>query len=415
MPTAREVDFVLIGGGIAAANCARTLREEGAAGSILLAGREKDAPYHRPPASKAYLRGTCTREETLVWPAGWWEENGVELLTQTSVIGLDLDARVAKLQSKEEIRFGRALVATGAMVRRLNVEGSGLDGIHYLRALGNADSLRRELEGAERVVMVGGSYIGCEVAASLTELGHACTIVMQEEVTLERGFGARAGRFFQSALEERGVEVVGGDEVERFDGDGERVRAVVMRSGRELPADAVVAGVGANPDVMLARRSGLELGDLGGVRTTAQLETSAPGVYAAGDMCEYHSVVHDRAMRIEHEDVAFSQGATAARNMLGRGVAHEEVPYFFSDLSDWASLEYVGPARAWDAEVVRGSMEEGAFSVWYLEGGPVRAALSVGRGEDLDHARRLIASGVDLADRQRELADVGSDLASLGA
>jgi len=411
---ARDVDFLLIGGGIAAANCARTLREEGAAGSILLVGRETDPPYHRPPASKAYLRGTCTREEALVWAPAWWKENGVELLTRASVMALDLDARVARLQSKEEIRFGQALVATGAMVRRLNVEGSDVDGIHYLRALANVDSLRRDLEGAERVVLVGGSYIGCEVAASLTELGHACTIVMQEDVTLERGFGARAGRFFQSALEERGVEVVGGDEVERFAGDGERVRGVVLKSGRELAADAVVAGVGAIPDVMLARRSGLELGELGGVRTSAQLESSAPGVYAAGDMCEYHSVVHDRAMRVEHEDVAFTQGATAARNMLGRGVAHQEVPYFFSDLSDWASLEYVGPARAWDTEVMRGSLADGAFSLFYLEGGRVRAALSVGRGEDLVHARRLIASGADLADRVPELAELGSDLASLG-
>jgi len=165
---------------------------------------------------------------------------------------------------------------------------------------------------------------------------------------------------------------------------------------------------------MLARRSGLELGELGGVRTSASLETSAPGVYAAGDMCEYHSVVHDREMRIEHEHVAFAQGATAARNMLGRGLAHEEVPYFFSDLSDWASLEYVGPAAAWDEEVVRGSMEDGRFSVFYLERGRVRAALSVGRAEDLDHARRLIASRADVGARRAELADLGSDLASLG-
>ncbi len=415
MTAPREIDFLLIGGGIAAANCARTLREEGAAGSILLVGREKDPPYHRPPATKTYLEGRSSREDALVWPAGWWEENDVELLTQTSVMGLDLEARVAKLQSKDEIRFGRALVATGAMVRRLNAEGASLDGIHYLRALANVDALRRDLEHAERVVVVGGSYLGCEVAASLTALGHECAIVMQEEVTLERGFGACAGRFFQSALEERGIEVVGGEEVERFEGDGERLRAVLTRSGRQLSADAVVAGVGASPDVTLARRSGLELGELGGVRTTAQLESSTPGVYAAGDMCEYRSVVHDRAIRIEHEHVAFAQGATAARNMLGRGLAHEEVPYFFSDLSDWVSLEYVGPARAWDEEVVRGSLADGEFSLWYLEGGRVRAALSVGRGQDLDHARRLIASGADLAARRPELADLGSDLALLGA
>lgn len=391
----REVDHLLIGGGIASATCARMLREEGAEGSVLLVGREPGEPYHRPPVSKGYLRGDQTREDALVHPAAWWKENDVELLTRSSVMSLDPGERVARLQSKEEIRFTTALVGTGAMVRRLTVEGAGLEGIHYLRALGNADALRRDLSdsGAERVVCVGGSYVACEVAASLTELGHACTLVMQEETTLERGFGSRAGRFFQDRLEERGVVVIGSDEVERFDGDGERLRRVVTRGGRAVEADAVVAGVGAVPDVMLARRAGLEIGELGGVAASAFLETSAPGVYAAGDMCEYDSVVHGRRVRIEHEDVAARQGATAARSMLGRREPHRDVPYFFADLSDWASLEYVGPALSWDEEVVRGSLDDGVFSVFYLEAGRVRGTLSVGRPDDLDEGRRLIAAG----------------------
>ncbi|MGI8579111.1 MAG: NAD(P)/FAD-dependent oxidoreductase [Solirubrobacteraceae bacterium] len=398
----REIDHLLIGGGIASATCARTLREAGAGGSVLVVGREPGAPYHRPPISKGYLRGDQTREDALVHPDGWWEENGVELLTRSSVMSLDPGERIARLQSKEEIRFKTALLATGAMVRRLSVEGAGLEGIHYLRALGNADSLRRDLaeSGAERVVCVGGSYIACEVAASLTELGHACTLVMQEETTLERGFGSRAGRFFQARLEERGVEVIGSDEVERFDGDadgdGERVQRVVTRGGRVVDADAVVVGVGATPDVTLARRAGLDIGELGGVAASASLETSAPGIYAAGDMCEYDSVVHGRHVRIEHEDVAVRQGATAARSMLGHGEPHRDVPYFFADLADWTSLEYVGPALTWDEEIVRGSLDEGAFSVFYLEAGRVRGTLSVGRPGDLDEGRRLIAAGAAL-------------------
>lgn len=391
----REVDHLLIGGGIASATCARTLREEGAEGSVLVVGREPGAPYHRPPVPKGYLRGDQTRDDALVHPALWWEDNDVELLTRSSVMSLDPVERVARLQSKEEIRFTAALVATGAMVRRLTVEGAGLEGIHYLRALGNADALRRDLaeSGAEHVVCVGGSYIACEVAASLTELGHACTLVMQEATTLERGFGSRAGRFFQDRLEERGVEVIGSAEVERFEGDGERVRRVITRDGRVVEADAVVAGVGAVPDVMLARRAGLEIGELGGVAASASLETSAPGVYAAGDMCEYDSVVHGRRVRIEHEDVAARQGATAARSMLGCREPHRDVPYFFANLSDWASLEYVGPALSWDEEVCRGSPDDGAFSVFYLEAGRVRGTLSVGRPDDLDEGRRLIAAG----------------------
>jgi 3-phenylpropionate/trans-cinnamate dioxygenase ferredoxin reductase subunit len=390
--TDRQVDILLVGGGIASASAAEALRAQGFDGSVLVVGRELHAPYHRPPASKEYLRGEHGPQEALVHPEAWWDEHGVELLTRTSVLELDPAARTAKLSSKEEVGFGQALVATGAMVRRLAVDGAQLEGVHYLRALGNADAIRADVERAERVVCVGGSYIASEVAASLTELGKRVTMVMLEDEPLERGFGATAGRFFRRVLEEHGVEVIGADEVARLEG-GERVQRVVTVGGRELAADAVVCGVGAIPDVMLARKSGLELGELGGVRCDSRLRTSAPAVFAAGDMCEYESVVHGRPMRIEHEEVAAAQGRTAAGNLLGADVAHDEVPYFFSDLSDWASLEYVGPALQWDDEEVEGSVDDGAFAVWYRQGGAVRAMLSVGGAGDLDRARELIRDG----------------------
>jgi 3-phenylpropionate/trans-cinnamate dioxygenase ferredoxin reductase component len=215
------------------------------------------------------------------------------------------------------------------------------------------------------------------------------TMVMLEDHPLERGFGTTAGRYFRRVLEEHGVEVIGGEEIARFEGD-ERVERVVTQSGRELAAEAVICGVGAIPDVMLARKAGLALGELGGVVCDSRLRTSAEGVYAAGDMCEYDSIVHGRVMRIEHEEVAAAQGVTAARNMLGADVPHDEVPYFFSDLSDWASLEYLGPALSWDDEQVEGSVDDGAFAVWYREGDRVRAMLSVGGAGDLDRARELI-------------------------
>jgi len=396
----RDTDILLIGGGIASATAAATLRGEGFDGSILLAGRELDPPYHRPPASKGYLRGHESKDDALVHPAGWWDEQGVELLTRTSVMALDTGARTAKLSTKEEVGYGQVLLATGAMVRRLSVDGAQLDGIHYLRALGNADTIRGDVDGAERVVCVGGSYIGSEVAASLTELGKRVTVVMQEAEPLERQFGARAGAYFRSVLEGHGIAIVSADEIARFEsasgateGDGERVARVVTAGGRTIEARAVVCGVGAQPDVMLARRAGLALGDLGGVRCDSRLRTSAEQVFAAGDICEYESVVHGRVVRIEHEEVAAAQGATAARNMLGADAPHDVVPYFFSDLSDWASLEYVGPAAAWDEEVVRGDVDGGAVAIWYLEGGRVRAMLSVGGAGDVDRANALIASG----------------------
>ena len=394
--SAREVDYLLVGGGLASANCARWLRQEGAEGEVLVVGRELDPPYNRPECSKGYLRGEETREEPLFRPAEWWKEQKIELLTGTTVTKLDPGTRTATLSNKQELRYGKALLASGANVRRLNVEGSELENIYYLRTLGNADAIRAGVQDAEEVVLIGGSYIGCEVAASLTMMGKRCSIVMQEQLTLERGFGRQAGRFFQDLLEQHGVRVHPGQELDRFEGSG-RVAAVHTKSGLELPAQAVVIGAGVIPELGLARRAGLEIGELGGVTCNSRLASSAAGVFAAGDICEYESVVHGgRSLRIEHWDVAFNQGKTAALNMLGRDVPHDVVPYFYSVLGDWGELEYVGPASQWDAEIVRGSTDAATFTTWYLAGGRVAAALTVGRSDDLDHARRLMAGGVEL-------------------
>jgi 3-phenylpropionate/trans-cinnamate dioxygenase ferredoxin reductase subunit len=410
----REVDYLLIGGGLASANCAFWLRESGAEGEILLVGREPDRPYNRPECSKGYLRGEETRVETEVRPPEWWEEAKVELLTRTSVMSLDAEARTAKLSDKQEVSFGKALIATGANVRRLNVPGCELEQIHYLRTLGNADAIREGVADAENVVLIGGSYIGCEVAASLTLMGKKATIVMQEQATLERGFGKRAGRFFQELLESHGVTVHGSDGLERFEGDG-RVSKVVTTNGLELPAEAVVIGAGVTPDVALAKRAGLEIGERGGVVCSSRLETSAPGIFVAGDIAEYDSPLHDGLVRIEHWDVAFNHGKTAALNMLGRDVPHEVVPYFYSVLGNDGELEYVGPAYEWDEEIVRGSYDERDFTTFYLKDGRVLAALTWGRSDDLEHARRLIAGKSVLDKPQRDaLRDLDIDLSTVG-
>lgn len=409
---AREVDFLLIGGGMASAHCAAELRRRGAEGSILLAGREPEPPYERPPLSKEYLRGEAAREDAYVLSPGWYGENGVELLSGVNVMSLDPAARTATLQGGEEVAFGRALLATGAVVNILRVEGAENEGIHYLRAFGNSDAIRADAETAEHVVLIGGSYIGTEVAASLTAQGVKCTIVMIEEVALSRTFGADAGRWFQRRLESNGVEVHGGEELDAFEGDG-RVRAVLTKSGRAIECDAVVVGAGVRPDTVLAERAGLAVDN--GIVCDSKLRSSAEGIYAAGDCCSYDSVVHGRRLRVEHWDVAMQQGMHAARNMLGEDLDYEVVPYFFSDLADWASLEYVGPAQDWDEEVWRGDRDAGEFSLWYLKDGRVAGALSVGRSEDLAEARRLLAAGVDVSAARDRIADPDSDLSELGA
>lgn len=406
----REVDFLLIGGGMASAHCAAELRKRGAEGSILLAGREPEPPYERPPLSKEYMRGEAGREDAYVNPSGWYEENGVELLTGVNVMSLDPAARTAKLQGGEEVAFGKALLATGAMVNILRVEGAENEGIHYLRAFGNSDAIRADAEAAEHVVLIGGSYIGTEVAASLTARGVECTIVMMEDVALSRVFGDDAGRWFQQKLESHGVTVHAGEELEAFEGDG-RVKAVLTKSGRAIECGAVVVGAGVRPDAMLAQRAGLEVDD--GIVCDSRLATSAEGIYAAGDCCSYDSVVHGRRIRVEHWDVAMQQGMHAAGNMLGEDRPYDVVPYFFSDLADWASLEYVGPAAEWDEEIWRGDRDGGEFSVWYLRDDKVAGALSVERSEDLAEARRLLADGVDVSAARDRIADPGSDLASI--
>jgi 3-phenylpropionate/trans-cinnamate dioxygenase ferredoxin reductase component len=408
----REVDHLLIGGGLAAANCARWLREEGGPdSSIVLVGREPDPPYNRPPLSKGYLRGAESRPDALFRPDEWWGEQGIELLTRTSVMKLDADARVATLSSKDTVRFDKALLATGANVRRLRVEGGELDGIHYLRTFGNSDSIRDDVREAERVVLVGGSFIGCECAASITAAyGAKCSVVMQELETFDRQFGTTVGGFFHRVLEEHGVEIHGGDELDRFEGSDGKVTRVHTKGGLEIDCDAVIIGAGVAPDVMLARAAGLEIGESGGVRCSSKLETSAPSIFAAGDICEYDSLVHGRPLRIEHWDVAFNQGKTAALNMLGQDVDHDVLPYFFSDLADWSSMEYVGPGKG--DPVIRGSLDAGDFTAFYVgDGGVVTAALTVGRSDDLEHARRFIRDK-STPDRAK-LADEASDLSAL--
>ena len=414
-------DVVIVGAGPAGTACADELRARGHEGSVLLVGREADAPYHRPAVSKEYLRGTRARDEVLLRPDQHWADIGVELLSRVSAMKLDVGARTVKLSDKREVGFGQLLLATGANVRRLRVDGAALDGIHYLRALANADALRADLETAREVVIVGGSFLACEVAASLSAMGRSSTMVMTEAQPLGDAFGSRVGSYFAGLLASHDVKMVRGDALARMEpgaaqaGDEARPRVgrVVTEAGVELDADLVVMATGAVPDVMLARAAGLELGASGGVRCSARLETSAPGVWAAGDMCEYQSSLHGRPVRIEHWEVAAAQGRAVAASMLGQGRDFEEVPYFWSDLADWCRFEYVGPTAPWDAEVVRGSIEHGDFTVFHLAGDRVVGALAVGREDDLIHAARLLHGGRPLGERVSALADPAVELMTL--
>ena len=408
----REVDFLLIGGGLASAHCAAELRKRGAEGSILLVGREPEPPYERPPLSKEYLRGEAERADAYVNPPSWYEENGVELLSGTNVMSLDPEARTAKLQGGEEVGFGKALIATGAMVNILRVEGAENEGIHYLRAFGNSDAIRADAEAAEHVVLIGGSYIGAEVAASLTAKGAKCTIVTMEDVALSRTFGEDAGRWFHELLESKGV-----DDPRRRGARGLRGRrpgqgACVTKSGLAIECDAVVVGAGVRPDAMLAQRAGLEVDD--GIVCDSKLQTSAEGIYAAGDCCSYDSVVHGRRLRVEHWDVAMQQGMHAARNMLGEDARLRGRPLLLQRPRRLGRASSTSAPRSeWDEEIWRGDRDERRVLRLVPEGRPGRrraqrrALRRPGRGPP--HARRrrrrLRRQGPDRRPRQRPRRD----------
>lgn len=401
MTEAEHTDVLIIGGGVAGASAATTLREGGFEGRIVLLTRELDAPYHRPPGSKDHLRGESSRDDALVHPEGWWQEHDVDLRLRTGVLSLDAAEKTVKLQTKELLTFDRLLLATGAMVRRLPVDGTGLMGLHYLRSLRNAEAIRADLDGLpddSKVVLVGGSYIGCEVAASLASHGHPVTVLMQESEPLQRTFGAEVGAWVRKRLEAGGVEVRGDVEVQAFSPkDPEepkgRVGGVALADGTTVTADVVVIGVGAQPDVMLAKRAGLDLGESGGIRCDDRLRTSVDGIWAAGDCCEYDSVLHGEQVRIEHEDVAEQQGAFVARQWLGEDEPYSTVPYFFSDLADWVSLESVTVGRGFDRVQVEGSLDDDAFAVWLLQGDTPLGYASFNGAGDIDRGREVLKAG----------------------
>lgn len=382
-------DVLLIGGGVASASAAVELRRAGFDGSITLLTRELDPPYHRPPITKELLGPRAEETDLAVLSPRWWAENDVELRTRSAVMSLDTTARRATLANKDVLGYTTALLATGATVRRLPIPGATLPGVHYLRAPGNARKLREQTRTARRAVLVGGSFIATETAASLTALGIECTMVIPEPGPLWNAFGPTVSEYVGHQLRERGVRLVCDTQVIAFTG-AETVAGVRTGNGEDLPADLVVAGCGAAPDTKLAAKAGLALGETGGIACDSTLRTSAPGHFAAGDVCEYHSAIHGRGVRIEHEKHAVAQGVTAAHGLMGAPIPHGEVPYFWTDLADWARLEYVGAADTWDTEKLTGSLDEGRFTVWYWNQGRLVAALTQGRPQDLDTARKEI-------------------------
>jgi 3-phenylpropionate/trans-cinnamate dioxygenase ferredoxin reductase component len=402
---------VIIGSGLAGGNAAATLRDEAFSGPVVVISREPGVPFGRPPLSKTYLRSEEDLDAWYVRPADWYAEHDVELRSGATVTGVDPAAHAVTLDTGEELAYQKVLIATGGRNRRLRLPGAELPGIHYLRTVAECDAIKREAVPGRRAAVVGMGFIGCELAASLTQLGVGVTAIFPGRAPLERVLGGQVGALIGAFHRANGVEMLAGDQVAAFEGTG-HLEAVVTAGGRRIACDFAVAGVGIEPDVppvAVAQENGILADEL--------CRASAPDVYVAGDVANHLHPLFGR-VRVEHYNNAEKQGAAAARSMLGSTAPYDYLHSFWSDQYQH-KIEYVGHATSWDEFVVRGSVDEGKLVGFYLADGIIRAAVGLDRGGDpeLDLDSEMAACARLVSVRARPapavLADERTDLWSL--
>jgi 3-phenylpropionate/trans-cinnamate dioxygenase ferredoxin reductase subunit len=403
----REQTFIVVGASLAGAKAAETLRAEGFDGRLVLIGAEDEHPYERPPLSKDYLRGEVGSEKLYVHEEGFYAEQSIDLRLGRTAVSLNTSANELVLDDDERLRYDQLLLTTGAEPRRLPIPGGELDGVLYLRSVKDSDTLRERLDRGGMVVVVGAGWIGAEVAASARQRGLEVALLDPNSVPLERVLGIEVGAVYRDIHLGHGMQMLLGTSVEAFEGDG-KVERVRTRDGRELECDFVVVGIGVEPRTQLAAQAGIAVDD--GILVDEHLQTSAPGVFAAGDVANAHHPFYGERIRVEHWANALNQGPAAARNMLGRADAYDRLPYFFSDQYD-TGMEYTGYARTWERVVFRGDPASREFIAFWLAGDRVVAGMNVNVWEMTDPIQRLIRERVAVEDRR--LADPGVPLEQL--
>ena len=405
--------MVIVGSGMAGGVAARTLREEGYGGRIVLIGNEPGLPFGRPPLSKSYLRGEEGLSGWQVAAAAWYQDNRVELIHATAT-RIDTASRRVGLDSGAGVDYLKLLIATGGRNRRLQAPGADLAGVFQLRTVAEADAIRRAAQPGARALVVGMGFIGSEVAASLRQLGVDVTAVLPGRAPLDSVLGPEVSDVMAAIHAGAGVRLTSRDAVERFEGTG-RLQRAVTRSGRVVECDLAVVAVGIEPNAELAEGAGV--GVENGVLVDAGCRTNVPDVYAAGDVANHLHPLFGR-IRVEHYNNAEKQPAAAARSMLRPGVEYAYLHTFWSDQYEH-KLEYVGHARSWDTFVFRGSLRDRKFVGFYLESGVLRAAVGLNRGGDpeLDADAEMAGAGRLIAKRARPspaaLADEDVDLGDL--
>jgi 3-phenylpropionate/trans-cinnamate dioxygenase ferredoxin reductase subunit len=410
---ASEQTFVIVGASLAGAKAAETLRTEGFDGRVVLIGEETERPYERPMLSKEYLRGDKPAAKLYVHDEGFYADNDIELLTGTHVASVDAGAHEVTLEDGRRMPYSRLLLSTGAAPRRLPLPGADLPGVRYLRQMGESDALRAAITAASRVVVIGAGWIGSEVAASARQLGAEVAIVAPEDVPLVRVLGPEVGGVYRDLHAEHGVDLHLSTQIEAIVGNG-AAQGVRTTDGSVIEGDLVVVGVGVSPRDELARDAGLTLEN--GIVVDEFLRTSAPDVFAAGDVAATWNPMYNRRIRMEHWANALNQGQTAARNMLGQDTAYTKLPYFYSDQYDFG-MEYNGYAADWDRVVLRSGTSVREFIAFWLKDGRVLAGMNANVWDQSDGIKALVRGGavVDadrLADPSVPLTDL-TDLTNL--
>src|SRR5690242_13372970 len=398
----RYADFLLVGGGLASATAAETLRTEGAGGSIIMLAAEPYLPYQRPPLSTQFLLEK-SYERLPILDEAFYREHAIEVLLNTRASGLDCGNQIVQTDRAGDIHYGKLLIATGTSPIHLNVPGARLDGIHYLRTLDDAKHIKEAAVARKRAIVIGGSFLGAEIAASFAALGLRVTLLAMEDVMLEKLKSPVVSEFFGRYYREHGVEVIVGEEVMSFFGK-DSVQGLTTRSGRTFRCDLVAVAIGVAPETAFLH--GADIAVDNGVIVDCFLQASQPNVFAAGDVANFFDPVFNCRRRIEHWDNAIKQGRLAARNMLGQRQGYDEVSYFFCDVFN-LSFDFFGVAESADEEVGRGSLREGgSFALFYLEDDVPRALFTLGRpAEETKAVEALIRYRVNLQPVKPRLAD----------
>jgi NADPH-dependent 2,4-dienoyl-CoA reductase/sulfur reductase-like enzyme len=402
--------YVIVGASLAGAKAAETLREEGFDGTVVLIGAEDDRPYERPPLSKGYLLGKDPRDSIFVHPESWYADHDVDLRLGTTVVSIDRQAHTVALAGGGQVPYDRLLIATGSSPRRLSIPGADLDGVPYLRTVGDSERLAAMLRTGGRVVIAGAGWIGLETAAAAREYGCEVTVVERLPVPLERAVGPELGEVFADLHRSHGVTFKFDEELRELTGSDGAVTGVITSAGEELPADLVIAAIGIAPNTQLAADAGLAVDN--GILADEALRTSDPDIFAAGDVANAFNPLLGRRVRVEHWANALNGGPAAAQSMLGRDVSYDRVPYFFSDQYD-LGMECAGLPEpgTYDEVVYRGDRESLEFIAFWLADRVVVAGMNVNIWDVNDDIQALIRSGGEV-DPAR-LADPDIDLIDL--